>query len=164
MNFIDILREGGVVVEILLALFIIGISTMLWKFITYILLMKDDTKLLNSYNEALYNKKNSVNAEFILDSIFSQLELGLTTLKVIATTSPLLGLLGTVIGIYLSFDSIATHGLGDNAYFAQGISMALITTIVGLVVAIPHYIGYNYLVGMLDKIELNFRGKIKKDA
>jgi len=41
-------------------------------------------------------------------------------------------------------------------FFADGISMAMITTIAGLIVAIPHYIGYNYLVSMMDKLELAF--------
>ena len=80
------------------------------------------------------------------------IESGLNTIKIIASLSPLIGLLGTVIGILNSFDSISHLGLGDPTVFSSGISIALITTVAGLIVAIPHYIGYNYFIGSLDKI------------
>jgi biopolymer transport protein ExbB len=83
-----------------------------------------------------------------------ELEVGMTTIKVIATTAPLLGLLGTVIGIYEAFQVISSTGLQDPGKFAAGISYALITTIVGLIVAIPHYIAHNYLSGELDALEI----------
>lgn len=62
--------------------------------------------------------------------------------------------MGTVIGILNSFDSISHLGLGDPTVFSSGISIALITTVAGLIVAIPHYIGYNYFIGSLDKMEI----------
>ena len=93
-----------------------------------------------------------------------KLEFGLNTVKIIASLSPLIGLLGTVIGILNSFDSISHLGLGDPTVFSSGISIALITTVAGLIVAIPHYIGYNYFVGSLDNLEVQLEKQILDDV
>lgn len=66
-----------------------------------------------------------------------ELERFLNTLGTIAGISPLLGLLGTVIGMIKVFSAIMSHGVGDPGVLAGGISEALITTAAGLVVAIP---------------------------
>ncbi|VAW39323.1 MotA/TolQ/ExbB proton channel family protein [hydrothermal vent metagenome] len=66
-----------------------------------------------------------------------KMEKPLNWLSVIAEVSPLLGLLGTVIGMIKVFAAINAHGVGDAAHLASGISQALITTAAGLVVAIP---------------------------
>ena len=82
-----------------------------------------------------------------------ELESGLNTVRIIATVSPLLGLLGTVIGILGSFENMAMKGFDDPTVFADDISLALITTIGGLIVAVPHLIGYNYFISSLYNIE-----------
>lgn len=74
----------------------------------------------------------------------------INTLGTIAAISPLLGLLGTVIGMVKVFAAITTHGVGDPSVLAQGISEALITTGAGLSVAIPALIGYRYLSSRID--------------
>lgn len=81
-------------------------------------------------------------------------ELGrfLTTLGTIASITPLLGLLGTVIGMIKVFTVITTVGLGDPAVLAEGISVALITTAAGLTVAIPSLMFYRYFHGKVDEI------------
>lgn len=71
-------------------------------------------------------------------------ERGLTTLEVIAAVAPLLGLLGTVIGMVEVFRVIALEGTGDPALLASGISKALNTTVFGLCVAIPAFIGHRF--------------------
>ncbi|MCF6200951.1 MAG: MotA/TolQ/ExbB proton channel family protein, partial [Hydrogenimonas sp.] len=71
----------------------------------------------------------------------------------IATTATLFGLLGTVVGVLMAFEAIGKVGMGDPSVFANGISMALVTTVGGLIVAIIHTIGYNYLIAYLDDIE-----------
>ncbi len=76
---------------------------------------------------------------------FSPLQKGMTTIENIASISPLLGLLGTVFGIFNAFSVIAVSGLSDAGAFATGIKLALITTVIGLVVAIPHVIAFNVL-------------------
>jgi len=81
-----------------------------------------------------------------------ELERYLNTLGTIAAVSPLLGLLGTVIGMVKVFAAITAHGVGDPAVLAGGISEALITTAAGLSVAIPSLIGYRYLRGRVDAL------------
>ena len=66
-----------------------------------------------------------------------RLERGLTLLEIIAGISPLIGLLGTVLGMVSVFDAISSEGLGNPEVLADGISKALVTTIAGLCVAIP---------------------------
>jgi len=62
--------------------------------------------------------------------------------------------LGTVIGIYISFEDITVKGLGDPTIFSGGIAVALITTIAGIIVSIPHQIAYNHFISMIDTIEV----------
>lgn len=81
-----------------------------------------------------------------------ELERYLNTLGTIAAISPLLGLLGTVIGMIKVFTAIITMGVGDPAPLAGGISEALITTAAGLAVAIPSLMFYRYLRGRVDML------------
>ncbi len=82
--------------------------------------------------------------------VIHDLERFLGSLGTIAAITPLLGLLGTVIGMIKVFSAITAHGVGDPSVLAQGISEALITTGAGLSVAIPALIGYRYLSGRVD--------------
>lgn len=65
------------------------------------------------------------------------IEKGLAALKIIAAVAPLMGLLGTVTGMILTFQAITIFGAGDPRTMADGISSALVTTVLGLLVAIP---------------------------
>lgn len=67
----------------------------------------------------------------------SHLQRGLSTLKILAAIAPLLGLLGTVTGLIETFQSITLFGAGDPGLMAGGISQALVTTVLGLIAAIP---------------------------
>ncbi len=80
------------------------------------------------------------------------LERYLTTLGTIASITPLLGLLGTVIGMIKVFNAILQEGVGDPNVLAGGISEALITTAAGLSVAIPTLIFYRYFRGKIDAL------------
>ena len=84
-------------------------------------------------------------------------ELGryLNSLGTIAAITPLIGLLGTVIGMVKVFTAITAHGVGDPGVLAGGISEALITTAAGLSIAIPSLIGYRYLRGRVDGLVVN---------
>ncbi len=74
------------------------------------------------------------------------LEKNLFVLSTIAALGPFLGLLGTVWGILLTFSELQSKGMSSsNTAMLAGLSMALATTVIGLVVAIPALIGYNYL-------------------
>ncbi len=81
-------------------------------------------------------------------------ELGryLDALGTVAAITPLLGLLGTVIGMVKVFAAITTHGVGDPTVLAGGIAEALITTAAGLTVAIPSLIGYRYFRARVDAL------------
>ena len=82
--------------------------------------------------------------------VVHELERYLDTLGTIAAITPLLGLLGTVIGMVKVFTAITAAGVGNPAVLAGGISEALITTAAGLTVAIPALIGYRYARNRVD--------------
>ncbi len=75
----------------------------------------------------------------------------LPTLYTIGNISPLLGLLGTIMGMIIAFESIAVAGAGDPRVVAGGISQALVTTASGLIIAIPTIVAYRYLSRRADK-------------
>lgn len=75
----------------------------------------------------------------------SELRKGLPTVKVLAAIAPLLGLLGTVTGMISTFQAITLFGAGDPKLMAGGISQALMTTVLGLVVAIPLLLSSSFL-------------------
>jgi biopolymer transport protein ExbB len=80
-----------------------------------------------------------------------RLERFLNTLGTIAGISPLLGLLGTVIGMIKVFSTILEQGVGNANVLAGGISEALITTAAGLTVAIPSFFFYRYFKGRVEE-------------
>jgi biopolymer transport protein ExbB len=81
-----------------------------------------------------------------------KLESGLTLLKIIAAVAPLMGLLGTVTGMIITFQAITIFGAGDPKAMAGGISGALITTVLGLLVAIPTVLLHTIVNGRAQRI------------
>ncbi len=84
--------------------------------------------------------------------VVHDLERFLNTLGTIASISPLLGLLGTVVGMISVFAAITKYGVGDPAVLAGGISEAMITTAAGLTVAIISLVFYRYFRRKVDGI------------
>jgi len=82
--------------------------------------------------------------------VVHELERYLGTLGSIAGAAPLLGLLGTVLGMIQMFAGVTSSGVGNPAAVAGGIGQALITTAAGLIVAIPALIAYRYLRGRVE--------------
>jgi biopolymer transport protein ExbB len=83
----------------------------------------------------------------------SRLENGLPFLATIAGGAPMLGFLGTVIGMVQAFmDMSQAGGTVDMSILSQGMYVAMITTVAGLIVGIPAYFGYNYLVARIEKL------------
>lgn len=171
MRVIDYIEQGGVIMYILLALNIVGFAIMLSKFF----ILSKETKRSNLVASSLSEKVKTVTKDGDTNTIIeiakqelathiAGLEKGLNTVKIIASISPLLGLLGTVIGVLVAFKVMSQTGLNNPASFAQGISMALITTVGGMIVAIPHYIGHNYLLGMLDQFETRLEKELLSDV
>jgi biopolymer transport protein TolQ len=100
-----------------------------------------------------------------------ELSHGLTWLAIIATASPLLGLLGTVLGVMNSFVGVATAGSSNIGAVAPGIAEALIATAAGLVAAIPAAMAYNYfaarmqlLMGELEGFSSEFIGTLAREG
>jgi len=155
MDLMYYMDKGGIIMYILLGLNVIGFTIMIFKFLQFMFIKTKDNKFIKDIYENMHADKESqlaLGKDLLTEKMVSY-EKGLSTIRIIASIAPLLGLLGTVIGVLGAFEAISKQGLGDPSVFASGISLALITTVGGLVVAIPHYIGYNYLVGMLDKLE-----------
>ncbi len=86
----------------------------------------------------------------------------LNTLGTIASISPLLGLLGTVIGMIKVFAVITTHGVGDASILAAGISEALLTTAAGLSVAIPTLMFHRFFRGKVDELVMTMEQEALK--
>lgn len=98
------------------------------------------------------------------------LSAGLIWLAVIGNVSPLLGLMGTVIGVMNAFLGITAMGSANIGAVAPGVAEALVTTVAGLAVAIPAVIGYNYFVnrmnyfgGELEGFASEFIGTLAKE-
>lgn len=91
-----------------------------------------------------------------------EMERFLNTLGTIASIAPLLGLLGTVVGMIKVFAAITTHGVGDPTVLAGGISEALITTAAGLTVAIPSLMFHRYFDGLVNQYILNMEEEALK--
>jgi biopolymer transport protein ExbB len=87
----------------------------------------------------------------------SFLERGLLILATIANVGPLLGFLGTVSGMVAAFDAIAAADQVNAKLVASGISEALLTTMAGLLVAIPMSIGHNYFVSQIDRFVIEMQ-------
>jgi biopolymer transport protein ExbB len=80
------------------------------------------------------------------------LERGLPVLATVANVAPMLGFLGTVIGMILAFEAIEIAGQVDPTLVAGGIKVALITTATGLAIAIPVNVAYNFFVTRIDQL------------
>lgn len=154
MDLLDYIEKGGIIVNILIFLNVIGFTIIIWKFLT----IPRKKAMVNRIKEKVDTSKQR-SLEIQIEYEIKRLELGLTYIKNIASIAPLLGLLGTVYGVFKAFEVITQKGLGDPTIFSGGISIALITTIAGLIVAIPHHIAYNHFISMIDAIEL----KAKKE-
>jgi biopolymer transport protein ExbB len=94
--------------------------------------------------------------------VVQELERFLNTLGTIASITPLLGLLGTVIGMIKVFTAITELGVGNPTVLAGGISEALITTAAGLSVAIPSLMFYRYFRGKVDALVLKMEDEALK--
>lgn len=106
--------------------------------------------------EGLQNKNDPEAVAATLDDAIlkeiPKLESGLNLVKIVGTIAPLLGLLGTVIGMVITFQSITLFGAGDPQIMASGISIALMTTVIGLVVSIPLVILYAFASGAANRV------------
>jgi len=151
---IERIQQGGLIGYIILALGAIGFIYALIRLVGLSLTGKkmsaqmlsstadDENPLGRIFIAAEQDQSNDTdNLELILDEAITReipfLEKGLSMIKLLAAVAPLLGLLGTVTGMIATFQSISLFGTGDPKLMASGISQALVTTMLGLCVAIP---------------------------
>jgi biopolymer transport protein ExbB len=141
--------------------------TQIWQWLRYNQVDKDRIKSLQNNSPlgrilaaglAERNAPRDITKESIEDTgrhVTALMEKNLNTLGTIAAISPLIGLLGTVVGMIKVFAVITTEGVGNPETLAGGISEALITTAAGLVVAIPSVIFYRYFRGKINRLVVN---------
>ena len=126
--------------------------------------LRAESPLGRVYAAALMNRKRprEIIKEAVEDTgrhVVHELERFLNTLGTIAGITPLLGLLGTVIGMIKVFSALMISGVGDAQVLAGGISQALITTASGLTVAIPSYFFYRYFRGRVAEYVISMEEK-----
>ena len=147
------IAQGKSIGFIIILIGLIGLAFSVFKIIklreqTQIIL--DDTSDVSNKMEDLISNASSIESkeniidEFII-SYSKDIEWGNNWVKFFAAVAPLLGLLGTVIGMIETFQAITLFGTGDPKQMAGGISQALITTMLGLIVAAPLLGFYTYL-------------------
>ena len=161
--------QGGVVGYVILALLAIGLVLVGERFF---LLSKEKKKMMEQLdsidiidNNVLgtlmkdfkeYKDKDLETLELKMDASITKsvpkLERGISTVKLLAAVAPLMGLLGTVTGMIGTFQSITLFGTGDPKLMAGGISTALVTTVLGLVCAIPLLLFHNLISGKSSEL------------
>ncbi|HDZ9228741.1 TPA: MotA/TolQ/ExbB proton channel family protein [Vibrio cholerae] len=163
------LQAGGVIGNVILVLLGVGLIIALYRgAILATLRQKIKAQLKNPEQPgnnplgrilAVYNKELQRSVEALelrlLEAVVDEqnhLETGLSMLKLLAALAPMLGLLGTVTGMIETFQVITQFGNGDPKVMAGGISMALVTTVEGLIAAIPLLLAHNILSAQAETI------------
>ncbi|RXJ88486.1 hypothetical protein CRV01_12115 [Arcobacter sp. CECT 8983] len=169
-TIMDRINQGGIVGYIIILLGVLGLLFAAYKIVFLNLIHKkikkqqknlenyDDSNSLGKIAGVFYkNVNNSINdleikiGEAILKET-NHIKKGQSFVKLLAAVTPLLGLLGTVTGMIATFQAITLFGTGDPKLMAGGISTALITTVLGLVTAIPLLFAYTYISSKAEAI------------
>ena len=153
-GWIERIAQGKSVGFIIILIGIIGVAFSSYKiyFLNENKKILEDSSQSNVIQEMIDNIKQAKSyqsKENIIDELISnyssKLDWGVSWIKFVAAVAPLLGLLGTVIGMIETFQAITLFGTGDPKQMAGGISQALITTMLGLMVAAPLLGLYTYI-------------------
>ena len=157
-------EDGGPIGYVIIGVGLFGLLLCLWKFVS---LYSTGARISRQMKIAAADKSNPLgrvlavyadNPEIDIETLELKLdeailretapiETGLNFIKVLYVVAPLLGLLGTVVGMIATFQMITLFGTGDPRMMAGGISTALVTTVLGLVVAIPLTLLHSFLQG-----------------
>jgi biopolymer transport protein ExbB len=108
--------------------------------------------LLAEKNRHYSRAENAAGLETAARQEVSLLERGLVVLEIVVGIAPLLGLVGTIYGLIALFASLGASGLGDNNALASGIALALNSTLLGLVTAIPSLVAWSYYTKKVEHI------------
>ena len=185
-NLEERIKQGGTVGYIIIFLASVGLLIALIRFLALTALsskMNSQQKNAGTPNDnnplgrilGVYHKDTNVDVETLelrLDEAVLRevpaIERGLATLKILAAIGPLLGLLGTVTGMIQTFQALALFGTGDPKLMADGISQALMTTVLGLVMAIPLVLLHSFLAGraqgLVQTLEEESAGLVAEQA
>jgi biopolymer transport protein ExbB len=163
-------HQGGTVGYVITVVLIIGLLIAVYKLVTLTAVggkMRSQLKSIDNPSDknplgrvlkVYHANKNSdaENLELKLDEAIlketPKIESGINVVKIFAAIAPLLGLLGTVVGMIGTFQSITLFGTGDPKIMAGDISMALVTTAMGLIAAIPLILAHSIVAGRSKSI------------
>jgi len=165
----DRIEQGGIVGYCIIALGIVGLLIAIWRWLglsadsrkVAAQLKRDSASTDNPLGRVLaaYESNQGADTETIELKLSEAalkempgLTKGLLFIKVVSAVAPLMGLLGTVTGMIKTFQVITLYGAGDPKMMAGGISQALMTTVLGLVVAIPMVLLHTIVSGQSRKI------------
>ena len=165
----DRIEQGGIVGYCIIALGIVGLLIAIWRWFglsadsrkVSAQLKRDSASSDNPLGRVLaaYESNRGADTETIELKLSEAalkempgLTKGLLFIKVVSAVAPLMGLLGTVTGMIKTFQVITLYGAGDPKMMAGGISQALMTTVLGLVVAIPMVLLHTIVSGQSRKI------------
>ncbi|NAW69934.1 flagellar motor protein MotA [Vibrio sp. V27_P1S3P104] len=164
-------EAGGVIGKIILFLLGVGLIIAIYRGVTLAVARQKIQQQLKTPHHignnplgrvlSVYDKEQTRSVEALelrlLEAVVDEqagLEKGLSMLKLLAALAPMLGLLGTVTGMIETFQVITQFGNGDPKVMAGGISMALVTTVLGLVAAMPLLLAHNILSSQAENIRI----------
>lgn len=163
-------HQGGTVGYVITVVLIIGLLIAIYKLVTLTAVggkMRSQLKNIDNPSDKnplgrvlkVYHANKNTDAENLelkLDEAIlketPKIESGINVVKIFAAIAPLLGLLGTVVGMIGTFQSITLFGTGDPKIMAGDISMALVTTAMGLIAAIPLILAHSFVAGRSKSI------------
>ena len=179
------INQGGFVGYLIILIGLLGVAMSLWR-MKY---LKDEGDAINRQLKSsepsndnslgrilsIYKENQGIDPETLelkVDEAIlrevPQLEKYHSIIKVFAAVAPLMGLLGTVVGMIVTFQALTLFGTGDPKLMAGGISQALVTTMLGLIVAIPlvflHSILTSWSTSLIEILEEQSAGLIAKNA
>ncbi len=163
------IEQGGLIGYVIMVLLALGLALVAER---YIVLKRESDQILRQLTSETISETNPLgelisvfrksqdddleSLELKLDEVIlkkvPELNRGISTIKLLSGVAPLLGLLGTVTGMIVTFQSITLFGTGDPKIMAGGISQALVTTVLGLVCAIPLLLLHNFIQGKSKRI------------
>jgi biopolymer transport protein ExbB len=168
-DFVGRIKQGALVGYIIIALAVIGLLLAAWRLISLFSIRKKVEQQIQNLDQPNHNNPLGRVLATATDDIHDQetlelkideailkevppLEKAQSMIKLFAAIAPLLGLLGTVTGMIATFQAITNFGTGDPKLMAGGISQALITTVLGLVAAIPLLLSHNLVSGQSKRL------------
>ncbi len=168
-NFMERIQQGGIIAYVIIGVGLLGLLLLIERFLFLTLtgravnkqLKSEASNLKNPLGRILQNYRENPQQDTetlqlkLEEAVLKELpkiERGLASIGVLAAIAPLLGLLGTVTGMIETFQSITLFGTGDPKYMSSGISQALVTTELGLIVAVPLVLLLSFLTGKGNRL------------